>query len=183
MSVWECERYDWSRLDAAQGTSASIVPEALEALRTATSEDAAREAYWRLDNTVVVQGRLFEAALPTAACIITILGSSTSEVARVRLVELLEQISGGETQPDRTGLLISIRREIRRGFGIFVGLLQYGVELERELCVDLLISCALGESELLDRVRFYLRKLSLDPGASERVRGYASARLSDMQRR
>jgi hypothetical protein len=181
MQAWETERYDWSKIPAA-GTSAEDVPQALELLRRATNEEEAREAYWRLDNTVVVQGRLHGAALPTAACIVNVLAAAASEVSRMRLLELLQQISDGEPQEGERQIVAAINKEVCRGFGIYAGLLQYGAQMERELCVDLLVSCAHADSELKDRVRFYLERLCGDASSSARVREYAAGRLSQIER-
>jgi hypothetical protein len=159
---------------------ASGVPQALEALRVATAEEEARDAYWRIDNTVVVQGALFDAALPTAACVVTVLAASTS-VARPFLLELLQQISDGEPPEGNQDLAVAINEEVRRGFGIYAALLQYGNDFERELCVDLAVSCARGEADLQERCRYYLRRLENDSTTSPRVRDYADGRLRQLE--
>jgi len=73
--MWELERFDWGSLRSVR--SAAAVPGAIEALRTADTDDVAKEAYWRIDNEVVVQGELFEAAIATACCLVAALGSCT----------------------------------------------------------------------------------------------------------
>src|SRR5688500_4419171 len=50
--MWEFERFSWHTLRSAN--SAANIPQAIEDLRTATDEDSARSAYWRIDNEVVV---------------------------------------------------------------------------------------------------------------------------------
>ncbi len=54
----------WASLRSDSG-SAVGVPQALWDLFSASSEDAAEAAYWRIDNEVIVQGQLHEAAVPT----------------------------------------------------------------------------------------------------------------------
>ncbi|WP_406636676.1 hypothetical protein [Amycolatopsis sp. WGS_07] len=51
----------WNRLRMDVGT-AECVPAAIRDLLNAGSAEDADRAYWRLDNGVVVQGRLFESA-------------------------------------------------------------------------------------------------------------------------
>ena len=178
MQVWESERYDWSTLSALG--SGIAVPQALEKLRVATTESEARDAYWRIDNTVVVQGALYDAAVPAAACIVNTIAVSTS-VAGPFLIELLQQISDGEPREGNEPIAVAINKEVRRGFGIYAALLQYGTDFERELCVDLVVSCARGETELRERSQFYLQRLATDVTASVRVRDYAEGILRDLE--
>jgi hypothetical protein len=53
-------RIDWASLRTAHGNAAHV-PDALVRLHS-DREDARRSAYWQLDNYVVLQGSLFEAA-------------------------------------------------------------------------------------------------------------------------
>jgi hypothetical protein len=175
--MWEADRYDWVHLAGAETTPVGV-PFALEMLRTAASASAADEAYRRIDNTVIVQGALYPAALPTAACIVAMLATCTP-VARVRALELLEQISGGESEPGDEEAIEGISKEVLFGFSVYVDLLEHGIDMEREPCVELVLSCAQRQQELRDRVRFYLQKLGRDRTASARVREYASRRLSE----
>lgn len=175
--MWESERYDWTLLEAVGG--ALDVPGALQSLAEATTEEEARAAYWRIDNTVVVQGSLRESALPTAACLVNILVSCTA-VSRPFILELLQQISDGVPQAGKESIAAAINSEVRRAFGVYAGLLQTGSDFERELCVDLAVSCARFEIELIDRVRFYLERLATDPTTSNRVREYAGGCLQQV---
>ena len=179
MQLWQSERYDWANLKGA-GKAPTGVPLALEMLRTAASEKDADDAYWQIDNTVVVQGALYESALPTAACIVTMLATCTP-VSRIRVLELLDQISGATAEPGQERLVAQINDEVIRGFGVYAGLLQHGTDMERELCVELALSCAQGERILRDRVRFYLQRLSSDSETSQRVRDYAMKRLNEAE--
>ena len=60
--VSELSRHDWSGLRSFIG-DASFVPNAIMALASARSETEAMNAYWRIDNVVMVDGRLSEFAL------------------------------------------------------------------------------------------------------------------------
>ena len=159
--MWELERHDWSRLRAAG--SAERVPQALAALRDASSAEEAERAYWRIDNTVVVQGALYEAALPAVVCLLEVLQRSTP-VARPFVLELLVQIGSGEPAPvereqGNADLSARCRRELSRGVALFVHLLEHGSDGERIHGVDLLGLCAEQDPALRERVRWYLGKL------------------------
>jgi len=67
--MWEYRRHKWESLRSA--ASARDIPETIERLRLAATEEEASNAYWRIDNEVIIQGALFEAALPTAMCLVT----------------------------------------------------------------------------------------------------------------
>jgi len=176
VTVWEFERIDWAAFEVCPGTDVNSVPGALAALLTAADADQALKAYWKLDNVVVVQGRAYSAALPTAQCAVQILASGPRPEARVRVVELSEQLSGAGIPDGDEALLRDINRAIRRGFPCYAVLLQIGSELERELCTDLLIDCAQGDATLSKRVQYYIRRLVEDPKASARAREYALKR-------
>jgi hypothetical protein len=170
MISWESERYDWSRLAAVGGRTADDVPRALEDLRAAVTDEAASEAYWRIDNVVVVQGRVLQSAAPTAACAVTLVASAASVFSRTRLLELLEQLSGADSVEGDPGIRGAIIAEIRRGFAMYAGLIEYGTTLEQELCAELLVECARGEPALKIRVEHYLRRIAEDQRTPSQVR-------------
>jgi len=126
--------------------TAEKVPDALEKLRNAANADEATDAYWQIDNTVIVQGQLFEAAVPTTACLVNIL-RSCSPVARPQIVELLGQIATGES--DRSEVAIGQNNlkeqciyEIIKGFELYKKILATGTEVERLYCLEILNACA-----------------------------------------
>src|SRR5690242_19627431 len=90
--MWALERHDWGSLRALR--SAREIPEAIASLLAASSEEGARQAYWRIDNSVVVQGVLYQAALPTLECLLTGLLRASSH-ARPCVLELILQIAAG----------------------------------------------------------------------------------------
>ena len=61
LAICEIGRHSWSLLREASG-SANHIPDALRQLVSAKSAADADEAYWRLENHVVVQGQLFSSA-------------------------------------------------------------------------------------------------------------------------
>jgi hypothetical protein len=158
--MWEAERYDWSKL-RAQGTAIGV-PAALEAIQKASTAEEAEEAYWRIDNTVIVQGALHESAAATAACAITLLPRCLPP-GRAFLLELLMQIATGEPAPDETpiagdsvGQLCS--REIRSGYALYLDLLERGDDDERGWCADLVGTCVRHDQSLLNRTAWYLTR-------------------------
>lgn len=163
--TWEAERYNWSRLRAAG--SASGVPKALVSLQSATSEQEAQEAYWNIDNTVVLQGSLYEAALPATACAVGILPRCTA-VARPWCLELLVQLGSGQPDPSElvagnTNLRELCIHELCRGVAIYFDLLENGNDIERGWCVDLLGLCARVDSSLKSRFKWNLERMLMEP--------------------
>lgn len=95
MSV-ESERYRWSELRS--GSSAKHVPDAIAKLARATTSREAYRHYWRIDNTVVVQGAVYEAALPTLAIALLELPTCT-RFGLGPMLELVCQICWGDAAP------------------------------------------------------------------------------------
>lgn len=71
------------------------IPDAVRDLVLAQSDGEADDAYWRLDNHVVVQGQLFEAAVPLVPVLLAALAGPLSTASRVRVADLLVEISCG----------------------------------------------------------------------------------------
>lgn len=173
----ELERFDWARL-RAQG-SAERVPGALEALASASSDAEARDAYWKIDNTVVVQGALYEAAVATAACTTVVL-HRCHPPARARALELLVQLGSGDTAPSEHEVGDSDIRErclaeLLSGFSLYVHLLEDGTRAEKGHCVDLLGLCCSADQSLCARVTWHLKKLlevGVDDAVAQLTRGW-----------
>jgi hypothetical protein len=158
--MWEFERYDWSQLRASR--TARDVPSAINALLGASNEEDADRAYWKIDNVVVVQGSLFEAAIPTTACLLVGL-VQCNEIARPRVLELLVQLTAGEDSPEevklgRQGIAEECARMLRLAAGTFLSLLEYGTEEEQGYCIDLLGLCARQDVTLRAQIRFYFKR-------------------------
>lgn len=125
---------DWRAAKTAVGDAVAI-PQAMADLFAAGTEEAAKSAYWsHLDNEVVVQGQLFEAAGLVIAPVLTELSAgSLSPAARYRSVELLVEIALGaphpsEETPAAQDLLSFCIGQLRRGLWTLYSLLDCGDE-------------------------------------------------------
>ena len=166
---WEIGRHDWSLLRAAG--SASGIPRAIMSLQSAISVNDATAAYWQIDNTVTVQGAVYEAALAAASCLLVSLVSCT-EAARPQILELLVQIGAGEpadveVEAGNFNIVPACLEEIARGVPIFVSVLERSHSSdERSSCVDLLGLCCRVDSSLRARVKSYFETVKV-AGASD----------------
>ena len=120
---------DWSSTRTLTSSSSNFVPDAFRRLIDARTEADADDAYWQLDNRVVVQGRLFEASEKLIAPLLAALELELSLAARHRVVELLTEIALGETGKEElavgnTGLAEASRAEIRSGLSSVYKLLE-----------------------------------------------------------
>jgi hypothetical protein len=162
--MWDIERYDWAHLRAMG--SAAGVPAAIEALCRASSKAQSDDAYWRIDNVVVVQGRLFEAAFPTTVCLTSGLRTCSS-VSQPDVLELLVQLGNGTPDPSESLLGSSnlaqlCGRELTREFGSFVSIFEESVLAGHadnvQHTLDLLFLCASDDDSLRGRVVWLFEK-------------------------
>jgi hypothetical protein len=86
---------DWAALRTNSGSGVGL-PQAFEDLSTATSKDAAEDAYWRIDNEAIVQGELYEAAVPTLEVLLSIASTIPPGPTRRSVAELIQQIAFGQ---------------------------------------------------------------------------------------
>lgn len=116
----------WDRLESIDG-SAQTVPDAVRALLGADDEEDATAAYWRLDNHVVVQGRLYDSAVWLVGPLVAALVGGLPVHVRVPVTDLLREIALGygddEPAAGEPGLVEHARAELRRGLWVFYGLL------------------------------------------------------------
>lgn len=89
---------NWSSLYTAHGT-AEHIPIALNALASAHNADQLLDAYWKLDNYIVLQGTLYESAYFAVPYILQILFSSQWSQLRVAAYDLLIEIARGVPDP------------------------------------------------------------------------------------
>jgi hypothetical protein len=100
----ELSRWDWSALRAVSG-HAGLVPDALRAMFKSTTPEEAKSAYWRLENYVVVQGQLSEAAVPVVSVVLAALAwPDRPRWVRISLLELLFQIVNGYSDQSEVAL-------------------------------------------------------------------------------
>jgi hypothetical protein len=130
---------NWSRLTTAHG-SAEHVPRALADL-VSLDPDQRQRGYWELDNHVVLQGDLYEAAPFVALALIEILRDRT-QPGRNLIYRLLWEIRNGAaaetemvTLPDgrRMSLMLAARVVVAEGLPHYVGdVLAPDPQLRRE---------------------------------------------------
>lgn len=129
----ECEilQYNWSAMMEISGPATEI-PQAIRELLDASCPDEAAKAYWKLENHVVVQGSLFEAAVCTVSVICASLAyGSRPKWVMIELLELLFQIVCGESHADEVARGLGdlgerCRTEASKSLWILYGLYQEG---------------------------------------------------------
>lgn len=111
---------EWSALRTLIGP-ADFVPAAIDRLLSATTEADAAAAYWELDNRVVVQGQLFEAAEAVARELVARICSSDASLPGLsRALDLLVEFAYGDADASEVAagnpdLGARCRDEIRKG--------------------------------------------------------------------
>jgi len=137
------ERIDWHALRSATGQS-GFVPGAVSELLGAATATEAEDAYWKLDNDVVVQGQMFESALWLVHPLLVALCLPRPAFVREQIANLLVEI--GCATPHERELaaggdpLLAARcaDELRAGIATFYGLLDDPVPMLRLGGLDLL---------------------------------------------
>lgn len=127
----ELDRVDWGKL-REDCKMADNVPFAVKKLLYAENSKEAEEAYWELDNGVVVQGQLFESAEYLIPVLIASLLEDNPKFIRDNILELLFQIVAGEVHEAElfsggfTNLGDKCRKKAREGLWILYNELLYG---------------------------------------------------------
>ncbi|KAB1916005.1 hypothetical protein [Micromonospora sp. AMSO31t] len=159
----EIARHNWSLLRSFRG-DASTLPAAVEALVCAGSDDKAREAYWRIDNVAMVQGRLSESVVPLTSCLLAGLPLA-GEAARPYVFDLLAVIAGGHGDHVDSSVVgpVSAKecvRQMAECLPVFVDeLFRRG----NSSCVDILLMCAVFDPRLRNRVEAVFRSALQEP--------------------
>src|SRR6266545_7943993 len=126
---WELERVDWATLRISARRSAAAVPDALRALASAETEEAAEAAYWRLDNNIVVQGCLYEAAEHVVGPLMLLLCDG-SDLRRQWILNLLIELVGAAAYSkskewgSSDELVDRCRARVREGLSVLYWLLD-----------------------------------------------------------
>ena len=154
----QLDRFPWSSPCCAEGPG-THVPDELRKMAVAQDEESGSRAYWALDNSVVVQGSLYEAA---QWIVFALLGALKvgSEVGRKLSLELLIQMSWGESNPDA----------VARGHADLGGVVRAEVGLGLATFYDLLGSS--DDDEVRDSVLELISWVDPDP-----IRLVAAARV------
>lgn len=161
MWLTESLRFDWKSLRAAG--SAEGVPSAIECLRDAQTHEEATRAYWQIDNTVIVQGALYEAAECTIPCALSVLPDCT-KFGRPWALELLFQLGSGGTHRDEmqagnTNLDDRCRAAVKLGVAMYFYFLEHGTPEESEICAVLIALFAEDDETIALRGRWWLQRL------------------------
>ncbi len=139
--IWRVEmnRHSWRDLREASGSAAGI-PHALEGMLTADSPNAVDVAYWKLENHVVVQGELFEAAPHVVSVLLAALLDNSPSFIRIGILELLFQILGGESHESEgeRDLGPKCRDLAREGLWLLYGELGAGLPGQRAAALEVL---------------------------------------------
>lgn len=118
----EIARVAWNNIRTASGF-ATDVPHAVKSLMRSKSPEEAQQGYWALENSIVVQGQLFEAAVAVVPVLVAGLLEDLSPHARAGMLELLFQIVSGEAHEEEvirgvSGLGEACRNRAREGIWI-----------------------------------------------------------------
>ena len=103
LAALEIRRIPWDTLRQAGGP-AEQVPYALMDLLNALTPELANHAYWRLENHVVVQGQLYQAAEPVVSVLVAILLEDRPRHVKIGVLELLFQILAGSAHASEVAL-------------------------------------------------------------------------------
>ena len=164
-SCWEAFLLDWN---PAGVDGSRIGPDEVMELLSATSEDAATRAYWRLDGVVCANGITYGVALPVTQMILATL-PSCSFPARRRALELLGQIAVGEPDAASPDVVLECGAELRQSAWYLIHGLQFDSLELVWLYVDLVGVLGEAYADFNERARKYLeRVLSRDLPASDR---------------
>ena len=124
----ECRSIEWSAFRSLEGSSEKL-GDGLLALLNATEPETAEAAYWELENHVVAQGTVCEAAIPATSVLIAGLHGEMSTASTIKVLDLLYQILSGhsdETRSDVDADIVSIcEQRAREGlWGLIRGYLD-----------------------------------------------------------
>ena len=176
----ELAAVDWSTLRAAAGLDARTVPEKVASLVASASEEEAQQAYWRLDNFVVVQGQLFEVAQHLVPVLLAALAGPLSSAAREAIADLLVEISCGESDQSELaigndGLGQACRAAVGEGIWLIHGLLLEQDPCTRRWAVIIIQAADPNRDRALRTISHFARE---DP--DESVRKDAQLALEEM---
>jgi hypothetical protein len=128
----ELEAVDWAGLRLAKPGD---VPETVERLLSAATQDVAERAYGQLASRVVPEGNLHEGAAHLVPVLLAALAGPLPPNARVAAVDLLAEICDGEGDDD---LGRACRRAAAEGTWLLYGLLLDGDARLREWALHVL---------------------------------------------
>ncbi|QTD50169.1 hypothetical protein [Sulfidibacter corallicola] len=135
----ELARHHWAELREASGIADNIPSAILELLKS-SRPDEAENAYWKIENHVVVQGQLFESAEYVVPVLLTSLLQKQQKWVKISILELLFQIVSGEPHEEEISkgnrdLGERCREKAREGLWILYQEMMFG---ERYAAKDVL---------------------------------------------
>lgn len=154
------EQIEWEALRSASG-QAGFVPGAVRELLGSSLADDAEEAYWKLDNDIVVQGQLFESARWVIQPLLVALSQPRPSFVREQIANLLVEIAfGGPHEHELAAggdpqLAERCVDELQGGLATFYGLLDESAPMLRLGGLDLL------DAAERDRARLYVAAAGL----------------------
>lgn len=132
--------FAWNSLRSAD--CALNLPVAISDLENSTDLRVLDKAYWKIDNEAVVQGSLYQTALPVTICLLRLL-SSCNRNSRVFIIELIEQFVAGEPAIGESKCLKeSILQEVILYYADFTRMLASMTQRELDSCTCILVHCA-----------------------------------------
>jgi len=124
---------DWAPLRVQTG-SASGIGNALKELLSGASE----EAYWKLENHIVVQGTVYSAAEAATAILVAAFADHRPKEVKIDILNLLYQIlSGLPAQSEKYDLVERCRVRAREGLWLLVRELEEA-SITRDAVTDVL---------------------------------------------
>ena len=132
--------FAWNSLRSAD--CALNLPAAISDLESSTDPSVLDKAYWKIDNEAVVQGSLYQTALPVTICLLRLL-SSCNRNSRVFIIELIEQFVAGEPATGESKCLKEgILKEVILYYVDFTKMLASMTQRELDSCTCILAHCA-----------------------------------------
>jgi len=150
----ELNRHDWGSLATVYGTAAEV-PAEVAALVAATTEAEAERHYDYLGNNVVVQGNLYEAAVPLVSVLCAALTEESPAAARTETLRLVTEIVLGDTHysevhAGRPDLAERARERARAGLWLFYRELRHGDPADTDVVLGII------QAVETDRARYEL---------------------------
>ncbi|MFL9481688.1 hypothetical protein ACI6Q2_02850 [Chitinophagaceae bacterium LWZ2-11] len=145
----------WNNIRCAYGGSQDL-PHAVKTLLLAESVNDAEDAYWKLENVIVVQGQVYQAAEYVMPSLVCALNYSIPSFVKISTYELIFQIINGTPQSDEFSngndkiieRCISIARE-----GLWIYYEEF-LDGNKEMAEEIL--------DIIDKDRFYFIKQALN---------------------
>jgi hypothetical protein len=147
--MWYSNIEKWDNLEAA--SNPSRVPEFIDLIIHAKTEEEAEEYYWGIDNTVILQGTLYESAVPTLYLVLEKIRCSELP-GRNYLIQFIEQVALSENYESK------IKKEdfknqclsmIKNNKNYFYEIFDFGLLIEKTCSFFILCKCAIYEYDVI----------------------------------